>query len=239
MNALRLDPSGPDFSRFYEPRRGPLFSRKTLIAVGLTAVCYGGLGAYLVTQKYEITPFETPIENTPITMQKLPETPPETKSSTAKTVTARRVDTPAKSADTTLPLTASDKPATDDMPTEIGPSDPVIDTPVGPVRPVIAAPGVIRNPVWISRPTPEQVGMLYPERAAEMGMTGTATLLCGIRANGTMTGCQVLDETPSGMRFGAAALAMARYFRISPKTVDDQPVDGFKVRIPIVFSLAN
>ena len=37
--------------------------------------------------------------------------------------------------------------------------------------------------------------------------------------------------------FGAAAKHLAPYFRMKPKTVDGQPVEGAQVTIPIRFSM--
>ena len=241
MNALRLDPSERIFATFYEPRARPRLTRKTLIAIGITAVAYGAIGFYFMSQKYEIAPFAKPVPDGAITVESWRLTPPKPTPPVDKQVTARKTAAPPTTT-TTLPIPPTETAPTEVMPTQI--EQTIVTPPQATAEPgptVIASPpttpGVIRNPVWISRPTPEQVGRLYPERAADRGITGTATLWCGIRANGSMTDCQVVDESPAGWRFGSAALSMAQYFKISPKTVDGKAVEGSRVRIPVVFSL--
>lgn len=245
MNALRLDPSERIFTPFNEPRSGPRFSRRTLIAIGITSVVYGGLGFYFMNQKYEMAPFHSPIEDDPILVESRRLTPPPPPKPEEKPVLApRQVDTPLRTTVPPLPLTPTETtPAENIMPVSAEPAPPTplaeLSSPAGTGTAPPAPPSVIRNPVWISRPTPEQMGQLYPQRAAERDRTGSATLLCGIRANGTMTDCQVIAETPVGWQFGKAALQLAQYFRISPQTIDGAPVEGSKVRIPVVFSLGN
>lgn len=241
MNALRLDPAERTFAQFYEPRSGPRFSRKTVLAVGITALCYGAVGYYFMNQKYEIVPFEQPAEPPAISVQTWlkPEPPKTPVEKEQAPVRARPVDSPILTDVAPLPIAPSNEASNDVMPTTPDTTTQVVVGPAEPAAPSIAPPGVIRNPVWISRPTPEQVARLYPAREMERGVTGRATLLCGIRASGAMTDCQVVELSPEGAQFGKAALAMARYFKISPKTIDGRAVEGFKVRIPIVFSLAE
>lgn len=244
MNALRLDPSERVFASVYEPKARPRFTRKTLLAIGITAAFYGAIGFYFVNQKYELVPapvFNAPtvIEGDWIVIKEKPPEPTVREEQPPQPVPARPPKNVIATDAPPSPFTATDAPLSETMPTT---AEPVLTPPVTNTEPPAptatpSPPGVIRNPVWIRRPTAEEAGRLYPERALNRGVAGSATLWCGIRADGTMTDCQVVDESPAGWRFGAAALSMAKFFRISPKTVDGKAVEGSRVRIPVVFSL--
>ena len=66
-----------------------------------------------------------------------------------------------------------------------------------------------RTPARWSRPVqPELAAELYPGFAAMLGEAGRVLLICPIEADGHPGPCEVADEAPQGMGFGAAAKAM-------------------------------
>ena len=100
-------------------------------------------------------------------------------------------------------------------------------------------PSVVTNPDWVSRPNGDEVNSVYPDRAQRMGVSGRAELSCTVTEKGTVTGCSVVSEDPSGQEFGNAALKLTRYFKMRPQQRDGQPVGGAKVTIPIRFTIAS
>ncbi len=102
---------------------------------------------------------------------------------------------------------------------------------------ITTKPSVILNPTWLSQPDAAAMSRFYPPGAAASGIEGMASIHCVVTINGTLSNCTVASETPPRQGFGNAAKHLAPYFRMKPKTVDGQPVEGAEVTIPIRFRM--
>lgn len=79
---------------------------------------------------------------------------------------------------------------------------------------------VIDLPDW------QRGGSEYPERALSRGVeSGRVQVMCTARATGRLEGCSALQEEPAGVGFGMAAVRTVRRKRVTPSTVDGQPID--------------
>jgi TonB family protein len=107
------------------------------------------------------------------------------------------------------------------------------------VTPALAAgkAPVVTNPDWLSRPSGQDMGERYPPLATRLEISGYAEVSCSVDAQGGLEQCVAPVERPSGLGFGAAALALTPLFKMRPMTVDGKPVPGGTVRIPIHFAL--
>src|ERR1700761_3259372 len=99
----------------------------------------------------------------------------------------------------------------------------------GPVGPHVAR---IQAPTWVRLPSGNDLSLVYPEAARKWGVGGLVRIRCRVTSDGFLEACSVLDETPPGKGFGAAALRLTSKFRMSSNTPDGQPVGGAVVMIP-------
>lgn len=94
------------------------------------------------------------------------------------------------------------------------------------------AASLITQPNWKAVPSAAQMLMMRPRAAMKNRVGGGATVACKVTTEGTLAACEVVSETPPGMGFGAAALALTPQFIMQPATRNGVPIEG-EVRIPI------
>jgi TonB family protein len=93
-------------------------------------------------------------------------------------------------------------------------------------------PGVYVDPAWVKKPTAEDIFGVWPIEAMKQQKPGRAVIACHVNTLGKAYDCQVVEETPPGLGFGMAALALAPQLLFKPATLNGEPVDS-EVRIPI------
>lgn len=109
---------------------------------------------------------------------------------------------------------------------------------VAAAEPTIRADGSILNPSFDKMPEAWQLKNAtegLPPWVHERGVPGNATISCDVTSMGDLENCSVLDESPEGAGFGAAALKLAKLFHLAPVQPNGPIVAGGKVRIPLRF----
>lgn len=98
---------------------------------------------------------------------------------------------------------------------------------------VVPDPDVL--PDWIRRPAPGDLNAVWPSEAMKKGIGGQAVIHCKLTAQGALYDCKVVEESPAGMGFGVAAVALTPQMAFRPAMKDGKPVAYDGVRIPINF----
>lgn len=225
----------------FNDRKKPL-PRWMWAAIGVSVLVHAGAGVWLYNQRFELAELPMSLEERPTTVVDLMPMPKPPEPKTASPVP------PAP----TPPIHRTERV----MPSEVAPLElpiaPVVSADAGPMinltspapeastgTAVAAEPPrpmpVITQPDWVRRPSPEQLMRAYPSAAEARGIGGVANLACLVQVDGSLTGCSITSETPGRQGFGRAALSLSRYFRLSPRTVDGQAVDGARVTMAIRF----
>ncbi len=92
-----------------------------------------------------------------------------------------------------------------------------------------AEPGdeLLDAPVWASQPSAANVRATGPSFAAALGVRGLARLRCSLASTGQVENCRILEEAPSGMGFGEAALKLTAGYRLSAAQITDKTVGRY------------
>ena len=94
---------------------------------------------------------------------------------------------------------------------------------------------VDKAPNWKRAPSQQDFLTVFPTAAMEAGKGGKVVLLCRITVTGAPTGCSVVSETPPGLGFGQAALAMIPQMLFNPAIKNGEPVEFSELKIPLSF----
>lgn len=89
------------------------------------------------------------------------------------------------------------------------------------------------GPRLITGPTMGQVRANHPPAARSR--YGRVELSCRIRLDTRLDGCRVVRETPAGLGFGEAGLAVSGLFRFQPPIENGRPVEGQQVTVGVDF----
>jgi TonB family protein len=96
----------------------------------------------------------------------------------------------------------------------------------------------LNDPVWDRAPGQDDWAKAYPAHAAQAGISGAVKMKCAATADGMLSGCAVIQETPSGEGFGTAALSLASGMALKPAGENGQPVAGRNLIVPVRFEAA-
>ena len=90
---------------------------------------------------------------------------------------------------------------------------------------------------WSQVQTAADFARFYPKAAADRSISGRAILDCDTTADGTLTGCRTVEETPVGYGFGDAAVKLSGLFRMKPLDAPDR--GARRAVVPVIFGFAG
>jgi len=123
-----------------------------------------------------------------------------------------------------------------DAPMNSASVDPQADLP-RPTRPIAHRCVALQfsNCHWVQRPTGDDFAAAYPAHARTHSISGAAIIRCGVKPDGWLTDCKVIDEAPPGEEFGKATLLLSRRMRIQMDDRSAIPAGTITSDIPIRF----
>jgi len=213
-------------------------------AIGCSVAVHVAGGAWLYHQRVQVPPADAPTvdKRPPIELLRLERREPEpAQAPERRQEPTRKIrSTPIPPPDVPLSPVPENPLGGEAGPVSMDPPQapvPAASGDSGPGPAAAAGPAKITKPQWLQRPTAAQMERHYPRAGLSNDATGSAMIRCAVTVSGNVTACSVISEDPAGQGFGSAALKLSRYFRMSPKTIDGQPVDGAIVDIRLAFTL--
>jgi TonB family protein len=101
------------------------------------------------------------------------------------------------------------------------------------LQPALAA-AEDKPPEWVHRPTPYDLLAVYPRDALRRHTGGRAVITCTVSVQGVLRACSVLAESPEGLGFGAAAIALTPQFLMSPAIYHGARIES-TITLPVRF----
>ena len=197
-------------SRYDAPKAKGLFGVPPgvlLVSIIVVSILFAILAFYFINAQFKLR--EVNYSDDAVDVEIIEPIPPPPKLQVRPPVAVPNAPPPP----VTLPIEPTKK---EDRVEYRGPPVIVPGPPPPPAPPAPPRPSVITQPAWSRQPAGE-----FPERALSRGIySGTVVLSCTANPNGSLSGCSINSEDPSGAGFGQAALAGARRARLSPRTVD-------------------
>jgi TonB family protein len=96
----------------------------------------------------------------------------------------------------------------------------------------------LNDPVWDRAPGQDDWAKAYPAHAAQAGIAGAVKMKCAATSAGLLSNCSVIQESPIGEGFGAAALSLATGMALKPNDASGQPITGRNLIVPVRFEPA-
>lgn len=96
-------------------------------------------------------------------------------------------------------------------------------------------PSVLTDLAWTDAPTFDEVAAAYPASARAKGQSGEAILNCTLNAQGRLSVCSTISQTPGG-EFAKAARSLTGRFQGPTVRADGRGVAGVRAQIAFRFT---
>ncbi|HEY3815223.1 MAG TPA: energy transducer TonB [Caulobacteraceae bacterium] len=223
------------------PRRKGL-GTAWVVGIAISVAVNGGIVLYVINQKFKLIPYTYHDKAVNVQLEKLPPPPPPPKKPPPPPPKAPPPPTVQPRVATPPPINIPTPPPAP-LPPQIHPvpvqNTPPVVAPPAPAAPKPQAPAILTDPQWVRQPNGNDFVTFYPPQALEAGIEGHSSMECTVRADGTLTACHIISESPAGKGFGSAELRIASRFKMRPATRDGEPVEGHKVVIPLAWKVAG